>query len=128
MTSPNLVANGNINVASFVKVDSSASNRCVQSGAGDLSIGISQEGANLAPIPGASGLAAVAGNEVKVYGLGDICLLQASTAGWTAGDQLKSNSVGAGVTASSNDTYGAIALETISTNVLGRVQVVIGKK
>lgn len=128
MTAPNLQANGTIAVSTFVKVDATTSNKAIQAGATDVPIGISQEYANAAPIPGASTNAAVAGDPLKIYGLGDICLLQSSTAGWTAGDQLKPSTGGVGVTASSNDTYGAIALETISGAALGRVQVVIGKK
>jgi hypothetical protein len=126
MGAPNFKASGTIAVSTFVKV--SGSNTCAQAGSGDVPIGVAQEWANAAPISGASTSAAVSGDQVKVYGLGDICLLQSSTAGWTAGDQLKPDSSGNGVAASSNDTYGAIALETISGSALGRVQVIIAKK
>jgi hypothetical protein len=127
MTSPNLIANGTIACSTFVKVDSSTSFKCIQAAANtDWPIGISQEWADAAPIPGASTNAAVAGEQVKIYGLGDICLLQSTTAGWTAGDKLTSNSTGQGVTASGSNVFGAIALETISGSALGRVQVIIG--
>jgi hypothetical protein len=126
MTSPNFKASGTIAISTFVKV--SGSNTCALAGAGDYPIGIAQEWANTAPITNAGTNAAVSGDAVKVYGLGEICFLQSSTAGWTAGDLLKPDASGNGVGASSNDIYGAVALETISGSALGRVQVVIGKK
>ena len=127
-SSPNFLANGAISTSVFVEVDASSNNRCIQATAGAFCIGISQEGSQLAPIPGASSLAATAADqEIQVYGLGEVCLLNATSAGWTAGDRLKADSSGFGVTASASDYFGAVALETLSGIGLGRVQVVLGK-
>lgn len=126
MASNNFEASGTIAVATFVKV--SGSETVAQAGAGDFPIGIAQEWNAAAPVANASAAAASAGDQIKVYGLSDICMLQSSTAGWTAGAQLKPDASGNGVAASSNDTYGAVALDTISGSALGRVQVIIGKK
>lgn len=130
MPSPNFQANGTISICRFVKVDASyAGNRVIQTTATtDVPIGISQQGSKLAPLPGAASTAAdTAGDPIQVYGIGEICLLQSTAAGWTAGDLLTSDASGQGVSAvASGGTgffFGAIALETISGAALGRVQV-----
>lgn len=129
MVSPNLISNGAIGTSVFVSVDSSTSNACIQSASGAFPIGISQEGSYLAPVPGASSLATTAsGQLLEIYGLGEVCLLNATSAGWTAGDHLKpaTDGSGFGVTATTGALFGAIALETLSGVGLGRVQVVLG--
>jgi hypothetical protein len=127
MATPNFVANGTIQPSRFVTIDSTSENAVIQASANTQElIGISQEWSKLAPIPGASSEAADAGDPIKVYGLSDICLLQSTTAGWTAADRLTSDANGNGVTASGTDHYGAVALTTVSGAGLGRVQVVIG--
>lgn len=94
-------------------------------------VGISQEYPATAPIPNASTVAAnSAGDTLKVYQIGDICLLAATTAGWTAGQLLSSNASGQGLAASSGQYYGALALTTITgaaAGALGQVQVIVGK-
>lgn len=129
MTAPNYIANGDINPSRFVIIDSSSNNAVISAtGTGTMLVGVSQEWSELAPIPGASSKAAAAGDPIKVYGLGDVCFLAATTAGWTAGDRLSSNSSGQGVTdTTSGHWFGAIALTTLTGAGLGRVQVVIGK-
>jgi hypothetical protein len=127
MATPNFVANGTIQPSRFVTIDSTSENAVIQASANTQElIGVSQEWSKLAPIPGASSEAADAGDPIKVYGLTDICLLQSTTAGWTAGDRLTANSSGQGVTASGTEHFGAVALTTVSGAGLGRVQVVIG--
>src|SRR5437660_1147894 len=101
MTSPNFVASGNISPATFVTV--SGSNTVAQSGAGDVPVAIAQNWTNAAPVANASTYAAASGDQITVFGLGNVCLLQSSTAGWTAGNTLKPNASGAGIAASSND-------------------------
>lgn len=128
-SSPNLIANGQINASCFVSVDASSNNACIQSASGAFPIGISQEGSYLAPIPGAAVYAATAsGQLIQIYGLGEICLLNATSAGWTAGDHLKpaADGSGYGITSTTGALFGAIALETLSGLGLGRVQVVLG--
>lgn len=129
---PNFVngAGGSISPSTFVVSDTSNFKAVNQaSGTSAFIVGIAQEYSKYAPIPGASTVAAdTAGDPVMVYTLGDgIVLLQATTAGWTAGDRLTSNSSGQGVTASGTNYYGAVALSTMSGAGLGQVMVVLGK-
>lgn len=128
MPSPNFIANSTIQPSVFVSVDTSIDNACnATSGTATEIIGIAQEWTKYPPIPGASTEAADAGDPIKVYGLGDICLLQSTSAGWTSGDRLTANSAGTGaITASTTNHYGAVALTTMSAAGLGRVQVIIG--
>src|SRR5688572_20851136 len=96
--SPNYVADTNINTSTFVKhTGTTVDFRVSAAGAGDRIAGIAQEGPKAAPIPGASAtLAAAQGDHLRVYGLGEECLL---LLGGTvaAGDRLKSDANGAGV-------------------------------
>lgn len=118
-----MVAGGNINPSTFVFI--SATDTVSQaSGTNSPLAGISQEFSALAPIPGASNLAAASGNLVKVFGPGEICLLNATSSGWTAGATLTSDPNGNGVTAGATDRIGAVAIETLTSAGLGRVQVV----
>lgn len=122
-------AGGNINPSTFVVFDTSNPKAVNQaSGASALIAGVVGEYSKYAPIPGASVVAAdAAGDPVKVYQIGDICLLQSTSLGWTAGDLLTSDSVGRGKsTTSSGNFVGAVALTTLSAAGLGQVQVVTG--
>jgi len=128
MAEPNFIANGTIQPSRFVVPDTSV-NKAVDQASGNSAfiIGVSQEWSKLAPIPGASSEAADQGDPIKVYTIGDICLLQSTTAGWTAGDRLTSDANGNGLTASGTNYYGAVALTTVSGAGLGQVQVILGK-
>lgn len=131
MSQPNFVngAAGNINVSTFV-IQSTSVNKAVDQATGTSTfiVGIAQEYPKYAPLPGASLVAAdTQGDPVMVYSIGDTCLLQATTAGWTAGDRLTANATGLGVAASGSQYYGAIALTTMSGAGLGQVQVLLGK-
>jgi hypothetical protein len=122
-------ANGSINVSTFVKLDSSTSDRVIACGATtDKPLGISQEFGDTPPTPGAaSGVAAIAGEPIVVYTVGDVCYLTAGSAGWTAGDLLTSDANGNGTTATTSNWFGAIALATVPASALGIVQVRFGK-
>ncbi len=122
------IANGTIQPARFVQIDTSTNDKVIAASAATVPIiGVSQEWSNLAPTPGASSAAAVAGDSIRVYGLGKICYLQATSAGWTAGDRLTADSTGNGVTASGTQFYGAVAQDTLTGAGMGRVMVIIGK-
>lgn len=128
---PGFFANGNVRVSRFVKIDSTAGkvfNVIESAAATDKSIGISYEGAHDAPgVTGSDGYAAVAGENIRVYTVGDICNL---TLGGTVtqGDWLVSDSAGRGVTQTSGaniaDVIGAIALDAGAVNELRRVLVI----
>lgn len=122
-------ANGNVTICSFVKLDSGtpAPFRVVLCAANtDRPFGISQENAYLPPIPQATTpqYAAIAGVELKIYGQGctDV-LLAIGSGGCTVGDSLTSDASGNGVTASSAQIVGALALDTRSSGELCRVVV-----
>lgn len=103
-----LEASGDINPSRFVVV--SGPFLVAQSTATGLPIGVSQQGSAEAPIPGASGLAASAGQLVQVYGEGEMCLL--SIGGTVAAGQfLRSNANGQGIAVVGQERYAAQALE-----------------
>jgi hypothetical protein len=123
------LANGTIGCSTLVVIDTTTGNAFDQAtGNAAFLIGVSQEYADTAPIPGVTTTnAAVQGEVLAVYSVGEICLLNASTAGWTAGDRLTANASGQGVTASGTQYYGAIARTTLSGAGLGWVEVILGK-
>lgn len=127
--SPQLKAGGNILPHTFVKPSATADNTGLQCGANEQMLGISQEGLRDAPgLTGASSYAAIDGDTVKIYGLGDICLLKAGSGGYTRGDRLKSDATGGGVPIAgtgANQNVGAIALESAAAGELGRVQIIL---
>ncbi len=124
----NWVAGGDINPSRFVTPEgTTGAFRVEEADAGEQIVGISQEGARLAPVSGASTLAATDGDHIQCYGPGDVCMLQMG-ATCSAGAWLKSDGDGKGtpVTAN-NDKYGAIALQdaTASTDIIP-VLIVLG--
>jgi hypothetical protein len=115
---PQLMANGNIYPSRFVQVDTTAANKCVQATANSKIIGVVQAGTNYPPLNDpavtVSGYAATAGQTVELFGIGQVCLIEAGDV-ITPADFLKSDSVGRGVpiltTGTTLQRYGAIALE-----------------
>ena len=96
--------------------------------------GISQEGTRYAPTDETiaapagkyTGVAGYTGDPIKIYGLGDICLLSLGTT-VTPGQLLMSDgSTGAAVPATGSGYYGAQAQEGGVSGDLIRVQVVMG--
>lgn len=125
--SPNLIAGGTINPSVFVKVSTAADNTVLQAVAGDKVIGISQVGTKFPQgVVGSTGEAADAGDNIELFGFGDVTLLLAGSGGFTAGQFLKSDANGAGVPITGTTTpeaVGAVALETTTAGQYGRVQV-----
>jgi len=124
---PTLLATGNILPSTFVKIDTSNDNCGLQASTNDKIIGISQEGSDGTPGVLTSTYAAVSGETFMLYGLGDICLLKA-TSGWTRGDLIESDSSGQGITALTTGglrNIGAVALTNTNANEFGRVQILI---
>lgn len=122
---PAFVASGNINPSVFVKLDTSNNFSVLQAGANARTIGITSEGTKYAPGTNSNTYNAVQGDEVTVYGLGDVCLLTIGSGGCTVGDLLESDANGAGVTSTtSGHAVGAVALETRAYNEKARVQIV----
>ncbi len=128
-SSPSLISGGNIKCSSFVMLDTSNDLTVIQSTSNAKIIGISQAGTHNAPGSSTTDtLAAIAGQQIALFGLGDVCLL-ACGSGWTVGDLLESNAAGLGITVTTDGhNFGAVALEDCETNSLGRVQILIGQR
>lgn len=127
MPTPNYIARGNIAPSIFVKQDTATDNGVLLAGANSRPVGISSEAGREPPLPSVSTIyAGQNGDPMKVYGLGETCLL---TLGDTvvAGDRLKPDASGFGVPASSSGNhYGALALGSGASGEKIRVQVVLG--
>lgn len=109
-------AGGDINPCRFVKASTAADNTVLEADANERVIGISGEGAQDAPIPGASTLAAASGEQLQIINTPEHrCLLELGSGGATRGDLLKSDADGKGVAIATSGTtiqhYGAIALQ-----------------
>jgi len=98
------VANGNISPSRLVKIDPTAPGKVLQcSAASDVAVGVCQAGTHNASVATFDdGYAAVAGLNVNVFTVGDLCQVQ-SGGTITAGDRLTSDSSGRAVTASSGN-------------------------
>lgn len=132
-TPPHLVAGGDIYPSRFVKLDATAENTGLQATANDLPIGISMEGTNKPQVEDLSTatLAAAAGQSLRLYGLGDVCLLEAGGT-VTPGDRLKADADGKAVPIATTGTtiqnYGAVALQGGAAGDLIRAFVLIGSE
>jgi len=126
--SPNYVAAGNISPFRFVKTYTSADNAVVQADANARIVGVAQEAGRSAPIPDVStNYAAVSGDPIHVYGLGEQPLLELGGT-VAAGDLLKADSSGKGVVIATTGTtiqnVGARALSAGASGEKIRVQVI----
>jgi hypothetical protein len=126
-------ATGNITVASFVTLATSANHSVSQAGANSIPIGISQQGGGEAPLPSVTAnpvVAATAGQTVDVVGEGEVTLLRLGTGGAAPGDLLKPDANGQGIklagTAGALEWYGARSLEAGVAGALVRVVTMIG--
>jgi hypothetical protein len=116
-TPPNLVAGGNIYPCRFCTLSTSYDMTVVQCGANEDVIGVSQEGTNSPPLSDVtvSTYAAADGQNMRMFGEGDVCLIEAGDV-ITRGGRLKSDSVGRAVpiatTGTTRQKIGAIALQS----------------
>lgn len=126
---PNFIANGNVLPSTFVKLDPSVAMPSVinTSATSDLIIGVSKESTDQAGFSLFTGTqyAAIAGENCRVYQVGDSCMLSIGSGGVTQGDMISSDASGNGQTAASGSgkRVGAIALMTAAANTLCRVRV-----
>ena len=118
-------AGGDIYPARFTTISTVANNTVLESNSGDTKLfGITTEATKNAPQSGGSELAAESGDEVRVYEPGSPpCLLKIGSGGCTAGDFLKPDNDGKGVTATTGAVAGAQAIETASEGELALVRV-----
>lgn len=119
--SPNSTFRAGGTIAPFRFVKQSGNYGAVQAGAGEAPIGVSQQATNAFNV---TDVAASSGQPIGVYGNSQECWLEFGGS-VTAGDRLKSDSAGKGVTASGSDGSGAVALEGGSSGNLYRVRVQI---
>lgn len=124
----NVVAGGSISPSRFVKGDTTTTTGDLQvlqcSATTDLPIGISGTFTVGLPIAGAAAQAeaAATGDNLLVYPVGCICLLEAGTGGWGPFTFLSSDTSGRGIPATSGKYAGALSLGTVTTaGQLGRV-------
>lgn len=130
MEAPNFVANGNITMCRFVKVDTSGNQKVLQAGSNVDVVGIAQNFSDYAPIPSvATQYAAVAGEVIKVAGDGEQALLEIGSGGCTAGDYLVSDTNGKGVSAATTGpTAQFVGAQTFVTANAGDIIRVIVKR
>ena len=133
LESSNYVAGGTIRPSRFVFPDSTTDHRVVEGTANAEVDGVSQSGTNRVPLSDivSTSYAAIVGEQVKVYGLGSFCLIEAGDA-IANGEYLKSDSVGRAVKIATTGTtiqnFGAKALATASAaGELIPAQIIIGK-
>jgi hypothetical protein len=114
---PKFRAGGTISPAVFVKMSTTADNTVLEGTANARTIGVSQEGMKRAPgLPGSDDtIAAESGDEIDVFGLGDVCLIEAGAA-VVRGDECESNAAGQAIAAAGVGQHliGGIALESAS--------------
>lgn len=127
---PQLIAGGNINPHSFVKVSTAADYTCLQAGANERIIGSCQVGAKDPPgLSGASAYAAVAGDTIQLFGHGDVVPVKVGSGGVTKGALVKSDSSGYAVLAASSGTtlqwVAGVALADASEGEIVDVQILI---
>lgn len=121
METPQLKAGGDINPCRFVDITGSFT--VSEADASDIPLGISGEATRDAPLPsGQSALHAKSGDAATVYVMGNVCLLEIGTGGVTAGDRLKPDADGKGITSgTAGEIVGAVALETASADEFAKV-------
>ena len=134
-----VMANGNIGVSVFVKISTARDFGIEQCAAGtDKPFGISQVGPRTPPnvdqalfgttVANAS-LAAISGETLMMFSLGDNAPLTAGTGGWNPGDLLMSDANGDGVVfvSGAGNYYGARALSACNAGELGDVEIIFGR-
>lgn len=130
------IATGTVNPSTFLIQDTTANFSVKAATApGSKIIGISQAGTRQAPglIDAVGGTAptvepaALAGEGVGIYNLGDVCLLTVGSAAVTSGDYLKNDGNANGIPATTGDYYGARAWQAGQPGDKIQVEVLFGK-
>ena len=114
---PSFTASGTIARQKFVKI--SGNYQVAQCVAGEVAFGVSGLGTRDTPIPNGSTNAALVGDGLRVFGLGETCPISAGSA-ITAGQFVKPDVNGDAVPCVATDKYSGQALEaqaTVGANV-----------
>lgn len=126
---PQMIAGGTIAPSVFCMTSTAADNTVLQATAGATAAYISQVGTKYPPGSGlGSGQAADAGDDIQLFGFGDICpITVGSGAGVTHGDPLSVTTGGTAITSATPGTsvVCAYALESGAANTLVRCQICI---
>lgn len=124
------ISGGNIRVCRFVEPGANTDGTTdftvtEANGANDKVWGIAQGGTRAAPLDGVTAYAAISGDPIEVFMPGEECLLEL---GGTVADgaYLATTNAGLGVTASTDETYCARALEAGISGDRIRVRVMHG--
>jgi len=118
-TPPQLMAGGNIYPSRFVMIDASNDFKGLIATTNAKTVGVSDVGTNYAPLSDqtVSEYAAKAGQNLRLFGDGDICLIE-SGAVIVRGNELKADSVGRATpiatTGTTNQRIGAVAIQSAS--------------
>jgi hypothetical protein len=123
------IAGGTIVPSRFVKQSTTADNTFLAAGANDKIVGISQKGTRRTPYSGLDdGNAAIVSENLHVFGPPETAPLELGGT-VTAGDLLEADSVGRGITCSTDGhNYGAVAPQAGSTGDIIEVQVMLGMR
>src|SRR5438309_1447655 len=128
----NLSAGGNILPMTFVKLDPSTPETCLQCGLGDTPIGVSGTWTHYAggtpanDLEPGGGLEATMGEWPQVASLGCVVPLICGNTGWASGNRIKPDASGYGIPVAVNtDIAGAVALEPATPGVHARVLVLV---
>lgn len=117
-TPPNLMAGGNISPSRFVMMDTDP-NQCIQATDNAETIGVTHDSTNYAPLSDqtVSEYAAKDGQNVRLFGDGDVCLITAAEA-LSVGDEVKADGDGKAqaiaTTGTTNQQVAAVMLEAAS--------------
>ncbi len=129
-----LVANTNITPSTFVTMDPNNGYAVLQAtGTSKVFIGISQKGTDIAGGlgtifgSGENNYAAVPGEGLEIFVVGDVCPLSIGSGGCVPGQLLTSDGAGLGIVASGTQEAGAIALDFGNSGDLTNVLVVSRK-
>lgn len=125
------VANGNIKPSRFVTLDATADFKVLQAGVGSTPYGVCRPETRRQALAGwDDGFAAIAGEQLNIYGPGDPGILLVAGAAFSAGDYLKPDSDGRGVVAATDkDKYGARALASATAaGQLIPVEIIYGER
>lgn len=111
IANPSFFATGNISPCRFVEISNPY--RVRQPSSANVKVfGVSQNGTRNAPGTAADdGYAAITGEQLQVFGEGEVCLLELGSGGASAGNRLANDNTGKGVVATSGQNVGAIAID-----------------
>lgn len=127
ITVPQFQAGGDIRPARFVKLSGAADFTVLEADANERVFGIATDATRDPPLPNASALAAAAGDQLRIHGVGEETTIELGSGGATRGAMLVSDADGKAVAAASTGTtvqwIGAEALESGLEGELIRVVV-----